>query len=80
MGSVEESRVAFEMPACQGMSSEAEELQNNDKKGIRLWKEELKCDLKLQWDCYISVARIRLVKTENPSACERWTVKGVDQR
>jgi hypothetical protein len=27
------------------------------------------CDLKLQWDCYESVARIRLVKTEDPSAC-----------
>jgi hypothetical protein len=26
------------------------------------------CDLKLQWDCYKSVVRIRLVKVENPSA------------
>jgi hypothetical protein len=26
-------------------------------------------DLKLQWDCDKSVARIRLVKTGNPSAC-----------
>jgi hypothetical protein len=40
----------------------------NDKKRIRLWKDFM-CDLKLQWDRYKSVARIRLVKTENPSAC-----------
>jgi hypothetical protein len=26
------------------------------------------CDLKLQWDGYISVARLRLLKIENPSA------------
>jgi hypothetical protein len=25
--------------------------------------------VKSQWDCYISVVRIRLLKTENPSAC-----------
>jgi hypothetical protein len=27
------------------------------------------CNLKWQWDCYESIARIRLVKTEKPSAC-----------
>jgi hypothetical protein len=40
-----------------------------------LWREDLACDLKtlcvlqLQWDCYKSVSRIWLVKTENPSVC-----------
>jgi hypothetical protein len=28
------------------------QLQNNGKKGIRLWKEDFMCDLKWQWDCY----------------------------
>jgi hypothetical protein len=46
------------------------QLQNNDKKEIRRWKEDFMCDLKWQWDCYKSVARIRLVKIEKPSACE----------
>jgi hypothetical protein len=38
-------------------------------------REELGCEKKTlrvaqwQWDCYKSVARIRLVKTENPGAC-----------
>jgi hypothetical protein len=44
-------------------------LQNNGKRGIRLWKEDFMCDLKWQWDCCISVAMKRLVKTENHSAC-----------
>jgi hypothetical protein len=39
-----------------------------EKKWIRLCKEDFMCDLKWQWDCYKSVARIRLVKTEKPSA------------
>jgi hypothetical protein len=43
--------------------------RRNGKKGIRLWKEDSTCDLKWQWDCYKSVARIRLVKAGNPSAC-----------
>jgi hypothetical protein len=45
------------------------QLQNNGKKGIRLYKEDFMCDLKWQWDCDKSIAMIRLVKTENPSAC-----------
>jgi hypothetical protein len=45
------------------------QLQNNGKKGIRLWKEYFMYDFKLQLDDYKSVARTRLVKTENPSAC-----------
>jgi hypothetical protein len=45
------------------------QLQMNGKKGIRLWKEDFMGDFKLQWDCDKSVARIRLVKAENPSAC-----------
>jgi hypothetical protein len=45
------------------------QLQNIGKKGIRLWKEDFMYDSKWQWDCYKSVARIRLVKTEYPSAC-----------
>jgi hypothetical protein len=44
-------------------------LRRNGKKGIMWCKEDFMCDLKLQWDCYKSVARIRLVKTENPIAC-----------
>jgi hypothetical protein len=45
------------------------QLQNNGKKGIGLRKEDFMCDLKLQWDFYKYVAWLRLVKTENPSAC-----------
>jgi hypothetical protein len=44
-------------------------LRRNGKKWIRLWKEDFMRDLRWQWDCYKSVARIRLVKTEQPSVC-----------
>jgi hypothetical protein len=42
-------------------------MQNNDKKGSRLCKEDFMCATVT--DSYKSVARIRLVKSENPSAC-----------
>jgi hypothetical protein len=42
--------------------------RRNRKKGIVLCQEST-CDLKLQWDSVKPVARIRLVKTENPGAC-----------
>jgi hypothetical protein len=32
-------------------------------------RKELCCEKKWQWDCYKSVARIRLVRTGNPGAC-----------
>jgi hypothetical protein len=44
-------------------------IENNGKKGIRLCKEDFMCDLKLQWDCHESIARIQLVKTEDTSGC-----------
>jgi hypothetical protein len=63
----------FQDVSLPDMSLGAEELsrqlQNNSKKGIRLWKEDFICDLKLQWDCHKSVARLRLVRTEKPSPC-----------
>jgi hypothetical protein len=39
------------------------------KKRIRRWQEDFTCDLKLQWDCDKSVARIPLVETENHNVC-----------
>jgi hypothetical protein len=45
------------------------QLQNNGREVITQWKEGFLCGLKWQWDWYNSVARIQLLKTENPSAC-----------
>jgi hypothetical protein len=45
------------------------QLQSNNKKEIRWRKEDFMYDLKWQWDCYKSVAKIRLAKTENPGEC-----------
>jgi hypothetical protein len=45
------------------------QLENNGKKRIKRCREDFMCNLKWQWDCYKSVVRIRLVKTENPSVC-----------
>jgi hypothetical protein len=55
-------------------------LRRNCEKGIRPCKEVFMCDLKSQWDSYKSVARIRLMKTENPSACATVNWKCVNQR
>jgi hypothetical protein len=43
-------------------------LEGDSKKGIRLCQEDFVCELKLG-ETDKSVARIRLVKTENPSVC-----------
>jgi hypothetical protein len=51
------------------------QLQNSGKKGIRVCKKDFMCGLKWQWDCDNSVARIRLVNTENPSACATMNYK-----
>jgi hypothetical protein len=71
--SVEKSRVEFWDASLPGYELGSRgiklswQLQNNGKKEIRVRKEDFTCDLKWQWDCYKSVARIRLLKTENPS-------------
>jgi hypothetical protein len=50
------------------LSSGVDSWQNNGKKGIRLCKEELMCETGIT-TALKSVARIRLVKTENPYVC-----------
>jgi hypothetical protein len=67
---VDSGESSFEMPAWEQnnwieLSFRNWQLQNNGNKGIRMWKEDFMCDLKWQWDCYKSVARIRLENTEN---------------
>jgi hypothetical protein len=55
-------------------------LRRNGKKGIRRCKEDFLYVLKWQWRCYKSVARIRLVKTENIIVCVTVKWKCVDQQ
>jgi hypothetical protein len=72
-------QLSFETPGCQNMSLGAEKLNwgiriiecSSVELVGWLWREDLACNFKtscmlqLQWDCYKSVARIRLVKTED---------------
>jgi hypothetical protein len=51
------------------------QLQKNGNKRIRLHRVDFMCDLKWQWDFYESVARIRLLKTEDTSGCNSEIVK-----
>jgi hypothetical protein len=44
--------------------------ENNDKKGLKTVQRRPHSVLQLQLDCYESVARIRLVKTEDNSMCK----------
>jgi hypothetical protein len=44
-------------------SRQSSRIENNGKKGIRLCEDDFMCDLKLQCDCYESVARRRLVES-----------------
>jgi hypothetical protein len=66
---------SFGPPVCREQRNYIEssvrnwQLKNNVKKGFRPWKEDSVCDFKWQWDCFKSVSRIRLVKTENLRAC-----------
>jgi hypothetical protein len=50
-------------------------LRRNGKKGIRLWKGDFMRNLKWQLNCYTSVAWIRIVKAQNPSACSTMNCK-----
>jgi hypothetical protein len=48
--------------AAENWESRQLKLFENGKNGSRLYKEDFLCDLKLQWDCYESVASKRLVQ------------------
>jgi hypothetical protein len=78
---------SFGMPACWDISFGAagDRIQivggrrwliRDGKKEIRVWQGDFMCDLKLEWNCNKSVAKIRLMKTEEPSACVtvKWKV------
>jgi hypothetical protein len=58
---VPELAIAAENWGCR----QSKVIENNGKKGIRLYEEEFICDLILQWNYYKSVARKRLVDSED---------------
>jgi hypothetical protein len=61
---LELSRVPVLAVAAENWESrQSKVIENNGDKGIWLCKEDFLCDLKLEWECYLSVARKRLVES-----------------
>jgi hypothetical protein len=81
---------SFETPVDHDMSLGAEELSWAEswelaiveywQERIRRHKEDFMCNLKWQWECYESVAKIWLVKTDDPRACITVNCKVWEQR